>query len=160
MNTLAPGMFSGCSSLNNITVPDGTVIEPEVFQGCSNLETIHGSVDISYAMYSFKDCEKLREITIDQASKHVSIGSFINCKSLKEVFLPANVKDIAVAAFLNCSSLENVNFPMGLESIESSAFHRCSSLDKITVMVNTSIDDTSFDDHTAIHRIGMVRRWC
>lgn len=158
MTMLTWGTFLGCSSLNNIMVPNGTIIEPEVFQGCGNLETICGSIDISYAMYSFRGCEKLKFLSISDSSEHVAIGSFIDCKSLKEVFIPAKVKDIAFAAFLNCRSLEYVNLPMGLELIEGSAFHKCSSLNKITVMGDTSIDDTSFDVHTAVHRIGMVRR--
>ena len=104
--------FAYCENLKSVNVNEESrlfFIAPGMFMGCSSLEEI----DIPYytsAIFSeaFKDCTSLTEINLENIIGLYS-NAFANCTSLKEVFIS---KDIGIiygeAIFNGCTSLESI----------------------------------------------------
>ena len=144
VRSIRNGAFSGCSSLTDITIPNGvTSIGNSAFSGCRSLTAItipDGVTSIGY--WAFRDCRNLIAITIPENSQLTSIGdaAFDGCSSLTTITIPKSVTSIGFNAFSGCSSLTAINIPKSVTSIGSSAFDGCSSL-------------------TAVH-IGDIAAWC
>lgn len=146
------GVFDGCSSLKEISIPSCITIGSMAFYNCSELET----VDLLNACETigdaaFQNCGELSSINL---SKVQNIGSdaFNNCTSLTAIDLTA-CQTLGNNAFSGCSNITKVEgfghfteVPAGMfkgmkllesidlskiESIGSSAFEGCSSLTTI-----------------------------
>lgn len=77
--------FSGCSSVLNLTIPDGvTAIGNFAFAGCSGLESV----------------------TVGNGVTSIGYYAFSNCTGLKSISLGSNVKDIGKKVFEKCTALE------------------------------------------------------
>lgn len=80
-------VFSGCSSLTSIKIPEGvTSIKSSAFLGCSSLT----SIDIPESLTS------------------IGIYAFWGCSSLTSIKIPKSVTSIGYKAFYGCSNLEIV----------------------------------------------------
>ena len=83
-------MFSGCSSLVNITIPNSFI-------------------------YNFKDIffysSKISDIVILEGIKDIPNKSFSGCSSLVNITIPNSVTKISKSAFEGCSSLTNITIP-------------------------------------------------
>lgn len=75
----------------------------------------------------------------------IKAGAFKNCKKLKKVTIKANVKEIPSNAFNGCSKLTSVTLCNSVTKIGNKAFYKCTSLTKITIPKNvTSIGSQAF----------------
>ena len=122
------GMFEGCTSLEEIIIPEA----------CENFINHFGGEE--------KVPESLKKITILQGTDipGSALGGFTN---LDTVVLPADVKTIGENSFYNCSGLKSITYqgssnskknaldlPDTVEIIGRSAFKGCSSLEgKVTL---------------------------
>lgn len=68
------GLFSGLTSLKEISLPDNTTIGANTFNGCSNLDTIEfGGANITIEnKNAFNNCAKVATITINGATSGAS----------------------------------------------------------------------------------------
>ncbi len=140
-------VFSGCSSLKSITIPDSvTSIGSYAFSGCKNLTsvTIPDSVT-SIGGSAFYGCSGLESITIPGSVTSIGGSAFSGCSSLKSVTIPGSVTSIGGSAFSGCSSLKSITIPDSVTSIGGSAFSGCNSLESITIPGSvTSIGEYAF----------------
>ncbi|MBR2723887.1 MAG: leucine-rich repeat protein [Ruminococcus sp.] len=129
--------FAGCSSLDEITLPEGLeLIEKNAFTGC-NFEylSIPDTVtDIEAS--AFVNCDNLEVVTLGDGLISISGGLFANCDNLETVCVGSSVKNLGDYAFENCRSLREVTLPDGLERIGGRAFINCTNLEYL-VMPNT-----------------------
>ena len=150
--------FWGCSSLTEITIPNGvTSLENNAFANCSSLTsiTIPGNVTIigKNAFHScdaltsvtlldgvttiremaFYGCSSLANITLPDSTIFIDNGVFYGCTSLTSITLPDGVRGIAGGMFSGCSNLTNINLPDSVRDIDIYAFADCSSLTSITI---------------------------
>ena len=121
---ICDGAFSGCKSLQSITIPNSvTKIGDEAF--CA--------------------CESLQSVTIPNSVTSIGDGAFSRCGSLQSITIPNSVKSIGDRAFYSCESLQSVTIPNSVTSIEDYAFCACESLQSITIPNSvTSIGDGAF----------------
>ena len=99
--------FAGCSSLTEVTIPEGVT---------------------SIGEYAFAYCSSLTEVTIPEGVTSIRGAAFAYCSSLTEVTIPKSVTSIGVGAFGACSSLTEVTIPKSVTSIEHFAFSECEAL--------------------------------
>ena len=183
------GAFSGCTMLEHVVIKDEIeIIENNSFSGCSSLqsitlpfigtnkyatgpspETLFGSifeVDTSSSSRSTEQCyeygksekflipQSLRSITVTGGS--VFFGTFYNCNYLTTVELKNDVQLIGDQVFYNCSSLTSITIPDGVTSIGYRTFYNCSSLTSITIPDGvTSIDDQAFYNCSSLASVAL-----
>ena len=144
---LAKSVFSHCSSLTSIHIPDSvTSIGEEAFMSCSSLTFIN--VDNTNNYYTSDngvlfDKNKTTIICypggkIDSSynipSRVNNIGNFaFYHSSLTAIHIPDSVKSIGDSAFENCSNLTTINIPDSVISIEKRAFMNCEKLKSIFI---------------------------
>lgn len=137
--------FSSCHSLENLNLPKSVkTIEDKAFYNCNSLKsiTIPDSVQ-SLGELSFYSCENLENVNLSNNIKSIEKGTFDSCINLKNINLPENLKIIDENAFYNCFSLKNIKLPESLEIINKGAFQECSKLDEIILPENLKEVGTS-----------------
>ncbi len=126
------GAFSGCTSLNSITIP-------------ASAETIEG--------VAFKDCTALTTVTFEPGSILKTIGgAFAGCTSLNSITIPTSVETIG-GAFSGCSTLTSVTFESGsmLKTIRGRAFSGCTLLSRVTIPASVeTIEEAAFINCTSL----------
>ena len=110
--SLFAGAFYGCSSLINITIPEGvTTIGKGAFSLCSiltNLELPSSITTIESGAFSC--CYGLKEIKMPEKITEISEGLFSGCHNLASVTIPQNVTVIGARAFMGCDSLKDIYY--------------------------------------------------
>ena len=78
--------------------------------------------------YTFKNCVKLKEITLPESLTVIDYGAFFGCSSLTKVVIPDNVFEIGKTAFLGCTSLTEATIGRSVRSIGEKCFDGCEKL--------------------------------
>ncbi|MBQ7896803.1 MAG: leucine-rich repeat domain-containing protein [Clostridia bacterium] len=138
-------------------------LEGECFKGLKNLERIVCERDFTVGASDFKDCKKLKSVTVKNASIiFLQQECFANCTSLERVDLNENIElDIYRGAFKNCTSLKEFIHPKnsgffdyGCVGIESTTFEGCTSLRRVVLANDTvAIHKDAFKDCTSLESV-------
>lgn len=175
---LPNGVFSGCLSLTEITLPsnlvsvgggcfynckalttvnvyaDNLTIADRAFYSCESLETINSanplqlSSDISKLGMEFEGCKSLKAVSV--AGGMIGAFAFNGCESLVSVGIAEGVKTISEYAFRGCTSLKRILLPASLQEIKHETFRNV-VFEEITCLAVTppSIRDNTFTDYSA-----------
>lgn len=155
IKTIPEGMFSECTSLEYIKLPENAeIINSYAFYNCSNLTDVVLNENIrEIKACAFRYCEKLENINLPESLETISSESFYGCKNLKRVTIPQledghrsfvgsgletiefsdNVKSIPAWMFEDCDEIKNVVIPEGVTKIDAYAFSKCDSLKSVTL---------------------------
>ena len=145
--------FSGCSSLESITIPESvSSIGEYTFLGCSSLKAFYGkyaSADNRCLIYNSKLLAfaptGITTYTIPEGVTTIGSDVFSGCSSLISINIPNTVTNIGGSAFSGCSSLTAIAIPEGVPSIESWTFRDCSSLTTVDIPNSvTNIGELAF----------------
>lgn len=146
-----------------ITVPSTlgsypvTSIGDGAFRDCSKLKSVtigNGVTSIGYR--AFSDCSSLTSITIPNSVTSMGYNAFSDCRSLIGITIPDGVTNIGGSAFSGCSSLTSINIPDGVTSILPSTFYNCSKLKSITIPDSvTSIGMGAFKWCSSLEKISL-----
>ena len=111
---IGQSVFSG-TQLKEITIPAnvellGTSAFESSDAGPMPLEKVifKGSKIMGIEPYTFKNCVKLKEITLPESLTIIEYGAFFGCSSLTKVVIPDNVNEIQKTAFEGCKELATV----------------------------------------------------
>lgn len=88
---------------------------------------------IAIAPNAFKDCKKLRKVTMGDNILTIGTSAFNGCSKLKSVKFGKNVTTIGDKTFYKCTALAKVIIPARVEKIGKKAFYRCKKLSSITI---------------------------
>jgi hypothetical protein len=123
-------MFSGCTSLTSVTIPNSvTSIRGGAFWGCTSLTniTIPNSVtSIETAWFSAA----------------TPIGAFRGCTSLTSITIPNNVISIGQQAFKGCTSLKGAYFQGNVPSVGWEPFYGATNVTVYYLPVTTGWGST------------------
>ena len=158
VTSIGPSVFSGCSSLESITLPfagAGATANngyDQVFGYIFGYTKKSSSSSVSGATYQYSSGsdyyhyyipDTLKTVVINGAS---SIGdyAFNNCTNLTSITMPI-VTSIGDYAFNSCIGLTSITIPDSVISIGDYAFSDCSNFTSITVGNSvTSIGNSAF----------------
>ncbi len=129
----AAGAFMNCTSLVNITLPDGiTELKWDLFNGCTALENVSLPDSITKIGESaFYKCTSLTSINIPSGVTSIEDATFQKCSALESISIPEGVTSIGSEAFSGCGALEKIYIPNSLSEIEENAFFKCYELDDV-----------------------------
>ena len=127
--------FSGCSSLNSITIPISvTIIHDKAFEGCSSLTSITIPNSVTFiGDEAFSGCSSLTDFTIPNSVTTINSYTFKDCIGLTSINIPNSVTSIGCGPFYGCTCLTNITIPKSVTTIDSYAFNNCSGLTSITI---------------------------
>ena len=144
-------LFSNCTAMTNVTIPESVVfIGEKAFSGCTSLPIENG---IRYAdCYAIETTDKtLTDYTLKDSVRYLGNNLFYGCKSMTTMTIPAGVTQIGNRTFYDCSSMTTVTLPENLKSIGNEAFYNCSKLTAIDIPAGvTTIGNHAFYNCSAL----------
>ena len=179
VTSISSGVFSGCSSLTEITLPfigDSAKTSSDKYQyplgyilgtssyagGVATKQYYYGSSMSDTTCNTYYIPASLKSVTV--VGGNVLHGAFYNCNSLASVTIPDGVRSIGSSVFNGCSGLTSVTIGNSVTSIGGGAFYNCRGLTSVTIGKNvTTIDDSTFEGCNAlreIHYNGDLTDWC
>ena len=150
ITSINEGAFSGCSALENITLPfvggskknagDSYQYPFGYIFGTSSYE---GSIGIEQAFLGYKLCRVSSIFYIPLSLKSATItggnilnGAFDGCSRLTSVTIPNDLTIIGDYSFRACTSLKGIKIPNSVISIGENAFRDCISFTSVTIPDN------------------------
>jgi hypothetical protein len=138
--------FSNNKKITSVEIPS-TVAEigANAFRDCSKLKTVTISKKVklrSIDNYAFYGCTSLKEIYIN--AETVGDLAFIDCSSLEKVTFGDNVKEIGYDAFTR-TAIKSINFGKNITTIGGSAVSSCPDLESITIGENVTAIGSGID---------------
>ena len=125
LTSIGEKAFFFCSSLTNLSLPDGLeVIEESCFLG-SAITTASLPDTLTFLGESaFKDCKYLESVTIPATLWEIPATCFEYCRSLETVNITGkgNLYLIGASAFKGCSALKNLTLPSSITCLEDYSF--------------------------------------
>ena len=160
VKNVASGAFSGCSNLQNLSVP-GNYLSAIISDVRSSLKTVTVICD-EIPSGTFENCTLLTDVVIENHVTGIGSDAFSGCSNLTYTIydnakylgnaenpyyalisatstsitscnIHPDTKLIAARAFYGCGSLTNVKMPDGVISIGEYAFAYCYKLANVTI---------------------------
>jgi hypothetical protein len=171
--------FKNCTSLSNtIKIENTNSIGESVFEGCTSLLSVEyysgsGIVDgynnkINISKRAFKNCTKLRSISLPSNLETICDESFYGCNNLTNIALPeTNIAlpentiipiTIGNSAFEGCSKLSSISNCENIKTISDFAFKNCTKLSSISLESNsklTTIGNSAFYGCSGLESISL-----
>lgn len=126
--------FRGCTNLKKINNLEKLErIDSYAFSGCKSLESITLSNIFEVKAESFSNCTNLKEVNLPIGLRKIGARAFFNCRNLQEIALPDTIERIDKEAFRNCHSIKEITIPEALKTFGDGAFSYMNSLKRINV---------------------------
>jgi hypothetical protein len=102
-------IFNGCTSLQNVSLAEGTVCIPlSAFNGCVSLTNINLPTSIrSIGDYAFNNCKNLIPTFPNNLIK-IGNYAFSGCAKIENIILPNSVRYVGNYAFSDCYNIKSV----------------------------------------------------
>lgn len=155
--SLGASIFTGCKSLETVTLSKSVSSIEGAFSGCASIKSfIVDPANENFAAvegdpilynkqktaYRYISGLLVGEFKVGNTIEVIGANVFENQIALTKIIIPANVKEIGANAFLGCALLEEVEFehsdesPSQLTSLGDNAFKNCYELRKVTLPGN------------------------
>ena len=110
-------------------------------------ERLNGYSVIKIGAEAFRDCAKLKKVTLPETVKTIDSAAFMNCYSLEEINISGAIDTLGECVFWNCAMLDGVELKGELQSIPSGTFYNCQLLTGVDIPESvTYIGASAFDN--------------
>jgi hypothetical protein len=149
LQTIEGYAFSNCRELRQVTFKGNscTTLGWSVFSDCSALRDIYLPEGITKIGYAVLNKSGIVSASVPSTVQVLEDRMFDECEKLKEVIFRGKVESIGYKMFGKCKALEMIVIPEGTKSIQKSAFLESKQLKDI--FVPSSIESISLDENDA-----------
>jgi len=155
-------VFNGCTSLKEITIPEGVTITPYgAFLGCTYIEKVNlPSTLVTINSQTFYGCTALKEIELNEGLQSINARAFENCVNLPNLTMPETLTVVESFAFANCDSFTELTFHDGLLTLGSNCFMHCDKLQKVNLPDSvTTIGECAFAECVSLTEFDYPLSW-
>lgn len=130
---------------------DTRVIADEAFFDNNNIEEINipASV-ISIGEYTFKNCNKLKKITLNQGLKNIGASAFRGCSLIEDIEIPKSVISVGECAFKDTAYYNNK------DNWENGKYNGILYIDNVLIFVGTNSNTYSIKKGTRVVADGAI----
>ena len=152
-------MFSGCTCLQNCTIPNViTSIGINAFSGSGLTSIIIPNSITSIGVLAFQNCNLLTNINVNISNQNYSSldgvlfnktkTTLIQCPGgiSDSYIIPSFVTNIGENAFQGCTLLNSIKIPNSVTNIGANAFQGCNSL--LSITIPDSVTEAGFTSAT------------
>lgn len=130
--------FYGCSSVNQITLPDTLqYIGSSAFYQCDMLSYVNIPDNIKrIEEFTFYRCFSLSAVDFPSGLEYIGKSAFYQCALLgyeTGIVIPGSVETIEQYAFFGCAAIKFVNIGEGVKEIGKRVFQDCVSITNVTL---------------------------
>lgn len=146
IHKIPDNLFAFCNGIENVDIPDTvTDIGSGAFFKCSQLKRVKISDSVTTINYdTFSRCTNLSDVILSESLVEINDNAFWGC-AITELILPEYVEKIGGGAFRDCSELSSVKLSRSLKQLDSYAFGNCGKLTYIEIPTKITIsNDYSF----------------
>ena len=150
-------LFYGCTSLETVSIPEGTeTIASYAFQNSSITHIEIPASTTGIGAFAFADCGGLEDIQISEGVLTLGESAFSKCTALKTLILPDSITSIGKNALSGCTALASVNYPLSLTSAGTGIFSGDALLKQITVPEGVkTLPDNVFNGANYLIRVNL-----
>ncbi len=139
VKTLETATFANCANLKKVTVEEGVTNTgySYMFAGCTSLEDVSlPNTMTEMGSYTFGGCTSLKEIKLPKGITELGAGTFYECSSLTSVKLPEGITEISTGLF-GYSGITSVTIPDAVTQLCTNAF-RNTAISSLTIPQNVT----------------------
>lgn len=116
--------FSGCTMIENVTLPASAGISQYMFAGCTSLKSVNIPAETTIIWdHAFYGCTSLASISLPSTLSEIGTGAFKDCTALASISLPSRLEEIGDWAFDGCTSLTgSITLPSSVTYVGNDAF--------------------------------------
>ena len=130
VRTIATSAFSGCETLQSVTMPDSvTTIENNAFCGSGLKSVVIGNGVIEIGPCAFSSCERLAAVTMGDNVRSIGPEAFSYCNRLVSVELSDSVCSIGHDAFRK-TPVHSIRIPKSTKEIGNHVFEQPITVDE------------------------------
>tara|TARA_B110000967_G_scaffold170746_1_gene180898 strand:- start:506 stop:5833 length:5328 start_codon:yes stop_codon:yes gene_type:complete len=140
MHSIGKAAFIKCSKLDTINLEDTSITEISdlLFSGCTSLPKIKIPDTVTkIGKSAFTNCSALTEVIIPDSVTEIDNMAFMGCISLTSITIPASVTTLGREVFFGCKNLESVTIGnTNIKKIPDSFFFNCNDLSNVDICLN------------------------
>ena len=107
------------TEMTSVTIPSSIIVDNSTY------------VVTTISKQAFENCEKIKELRLNEGLEVIEDGAFRLCHSLSIESIPSTLVSIGDWAFENCNGITNLDFPTGFKSVGKGAFATCWLLEQV-----------------------------
>jgi hypothetical protein len=127
--------FAGCTSLTTVTFAEDSklkTLEFAVFSNCTSIRSIGLPEGLEKIDGSFRGCSNLTSVIIPDSVEEIVGGSFDKCYNLTSITIPSGVTRLRGNVFRN-TGITSITIPNTVVQVDDQAFADCPNLTEIIV---------------------------
>ena len=113
--------FSNRKQLKEVILNEGLEsIGKSAFSGCKSLQSITlPSTMVEIGNNAFRNCNELKEVVLNEGLEKIGEVAFSDCISLEIISFPSTLNTVSRDAFIRCHSLKRITLPYLSKRLES-----------------------------------------
>lgn len=154
LTEIGESAFRNCTSLTNITLPEGLkTIGYRAFGKSTALTSLKLPTTITAGDRILGTQSAVKTVTFKKGTKTIPKNILRNAYSVESVKMYSGVTTIGKRAFYECKKLASITLPEGLSSIGYKAFEKCTALTALKIPTTVKSGNSILGSESAVKTV-------